>query len=385
MTPIALLLKSLASGELPEVEFPPYPSAPQLVNWKLLYDRQAPRAISTKIELPTATYWRDYLYPLDVIAITADRPVNWVSWSQSAAKLSVYGGLSDAVIGASTIVPFYATNSHGVGTASIRVTIVDGTLYNNRPILTAGLAVPVSNSPTPPNASVTGDEVVQVTANKTVTDWQIVSGNPTVDGVKGFTINSSGFITVDNPALFVNDPYIINSSYELTVRATDTYGIYGFVDVPVSVSDIRVQYASARYCRFRATDTSYYQTFGAYHWNQSEISLYASIDGSGKRVIPVNAVASSMFSDAYAGTAAFDGNNETLWATAWYQTVPQFVTADLGSPMLIRSIRFSIDINRAYPRSFAVDLSNDGVTFFTVKIVTLSETEVLLPKIIRIQ
>ena len=383
MTPIALLLlKNLASGE---VEFPPYPSAPQLVNWKLLYDRQFPRGTTTRIELLTATYWRDYLYPLDVIAITADRPVNWVIWFQDSTKLAVYGNLSEAVIGASTIVPFYATNSHGVGTASIGVTIVDGTLYNNRPILIAGLAAPVSNSPTPPNASVTGDEVAQVTANKTVTDWQIVSGNPTVDGVKGFTINSSGFITVDNPALFVNDPYIINSSYELTVRATDTYGIYGFVDVPVSVSDIRVQYASARYYRFRATDTTYNQIYGAYHWNQAEIGLYASIDGSGERVIPVNAVASTMYSGAYAGTAAFDGNNGTFWSTAWHQTVPQFVTADLGSPKLIRSIRFiNTDPERVYPRSFAVDLSNDGVTFFTVKIVTLSETEVF-PKIIQLR
>lgn len=144
-----------------------------------------------------------------------------------------------------------------------------------------------------------------------------------------------------------------------------------------------VEYASARYYRFRATGTTYNKAWGAYQWNQPEIGLYASIDGSGERVIPVNAVASSMYNGANAGTAAFDGNNETFWSTTWNQAVPQFVTADLGSPMLIRSIRL-INTDHVYPRSFVVDLSNDGVTFVTVKTVTLSATEVF-PKIIQIQ
>lgn len=383
MNPLAMLLKGLALGGETGVEWPVVPSAPVLKNWGLLYDRQAPKGSTTAIQILTTKWWLDYLYPTDVITITGDRPVTWLYWNQSAQTLYVNGSVSDAPIGATTRVTLTSTDSHGSSNATIGITIVDATMYNKRPILTAGLSGFVSASAEDP--SHVGDTVVTVTANKTVTQWDIVSGNPTVDGVSGFTINSAGVVSVANPALFIDDPFILNDTYVLTVRAIDTNGIYGFVDVEVPVSGGRINLVGFRYIKFLANDTTWNTTWGLYRWNQPDIGLYTGRDLTGTRLIPVAAYASSTYDSDHVAAYAFDSTDATSWATVGNPTTPEYVVADLGMPIIIRSIRFYPDTTSTmFPKSMKILVSNNNVDWTLLTTVNLPSGDTY-PKALNIQ
>jgi hypothetical protein len=70
----------------------------------------------------------------------------------------------------------------------------------------------------------------------------------------------------------------------------------------------------------------------------------------------------------YPASNAVDGNPETRWSSAFKS--PQWITVDLGAPAEITRVRLNWEA--AYAKNYALEVSDDGSTWSTVKTVTKS-------------
>lgn len=65
---------------------------------------------------------------------------------------------------------------------------------------------------------------------------------------------------------------------------------------------------------------------------------------------------------SYAPGRAVDGNTSTRWASDWNDD--QWLRIDLGSPALVK--RVTLDWERAYGKSYRIEVSTDDVNWQTV-------------------
>ncbi len=70
----------------------------------------------------------------------------------------------------------------------------------------------------------------------------------------------------------------------------------------------------------------------------------------------------------YPASNAVDGNPETRWSSAFKS--PQWITVDLGAPAEITRVRLNWE--SAYAKNYALEVSDDGSTWSTIKSVTKS-------------
>lgn len=105
---------------------------------------------------------------------------------------------------------------------------------------------------------------------------------------------------------------------------------------------------------FRGAE-SYLRTWGATERHQAGVNLAqgASVTASSAEWNPFT---------SYAADRAVDGSRDTRWASGWSDD--QWLRIDLGSTHLVR--RVTLDWERAYARSYRVELSTDGENWRTV-------------------
>ncbi|MFF7238804.1 discoidin domain-containing protein [Streptomyces collinus] len=105
---------------------------------------------------------------------------------------------------------------------------------------------------------------------------------------------------------------------------------------------------------FRGAE-SYLRTWGATERHQAGVNLAqgASATASSAEWNPFT---------SYAADRAVDGSRDTRWASGWSDD--QWLRIDLGSTHLVR--RVTLDWERAYARSYRVELSTDGENWRTV-------------------
>ncbi|MET8586372.1 discoidin domain-containing protein [Streptomyces collinus] len=104
---------------------------------------------------------------------------------------------------------------------------------------------------------------------------------------------------------------------------------------------------------FRGAE-SYLGTWGATERHQAGVDLAqgAAVTASSTEWNPFT---------SYAAGRAVDGSRDTRWASGWSDD--QWLRIDLGSTHLVR--RVTLDWERAYGRSYRVELSTDGETWHT--------------------
>ncbi|MFF0200841.1 discoidin domain-containing protein [Streptomyces sp. NPDC005017] len=134
---------------------------------------------------------------------------------------------------------------------------------------------------------------------------------------------------------------------------TDGAAHYGLV--PDWIEDIRVTGGQDVVDDLFRGAESYLGTWGAAEHHQASVNL--------AKGAPATASSSewSLFT-SYAPGRAVDGSRDTRWASDWSDG--QWLRLDLGSTQRVG--RVTLDWERAYGRSYRVDLSTDGVDWRTV-------------------
>ncbi|RYY04977.1 MAG: discoidin domain-containing protein [Gammaproteobacteria bacterium] len=103
-----------------------------------------------------------------------------------------------------------------------------------------------------------------------------------------------------------------------------------------------------------------------YGYSLWEFEVYGTPAVVGNKALNKPAVASSNEGDGVAATFAVDGNSNTRWASQF--TDAQWIYVDLGAVTSIS--RVSLLWESAYGKAYNIQVSNDAVTWTTIKSIT---------------
>jgi len=151
-------------------------------------------------------------------------------------------------------------------------------------------------------------------------------------------------------------------SYEIQVSADNVTWTkaYGTTTGAGGVETLNVT-GTGRYVRLNGTLRG-----TGYGYSLWEFEVYGTPAVVGNKALNKPAVASSNEGDGVAATFAVDGNSNTRWASQF--TDAQWIYVDLGAVTSIS--RVSLLWESAYGKAYNIQVSNDAVTWTTIKSIT---------------